>query len=778
MISLLGSRFRSFVPFVVGSLALVAFAEAQAPRAKPGDPDAVSESEAQSFAAFVAGAMVRQEVDAVFAKVDVDDVLASTLDYFTLADAQRKKLRAEVERRARALLAAGPAVLLAVEFEDEYAEVRLLQFHERGTVDVLDLALGHAADGGMRITNLWSHRQLESLVETASWLAVASGAQPSARGAGLRADADKFRANYRAFESVKSAPAEKRAAALARNPPGSPGYGFLVREFLVGTPGSGAQLDAELARWKIAPGAAALGRSFLRFDRALERRDSEAAFAAVEELCTALGSTHGRGTRALESQMRGVAWRSVPDLALAEESFEHAVLCEPALDPAWRALVELALGRRDEARACDLLVRWNTARPHDFASFAKEPAFEAFARSRDGARWKEQFAAGAPTRAGDAPAELEVADFAFALEAAFSRGDKPAIRTHMSLRRVVENALAGIEMSDKLRRDLVTTAANMHQLEDRYAEVAGSGGRFELVRVRTRGGRPTALFLMRTAEGGVDWIEFDVVRARDGGLEADEWYSYSLGDKASTVLRRAYLPLIASRDTAVRAKLGETDGLLVTHADVLRQLIQASDKGEHARVLELCDALPDVLKRDKLTLRVRLKAAQQLDESSYEAVLADMQRILGDDPCMDLVALDLHLLRRRFDLALLSVERVDQAIGGDSYCDSLRAGVLLQQEKFADAARVATRALRRGCGSPEPLRTLVSCQLREKRFDAALELMITLTDRFDFEWGDLHANAEFAGFVASATHARWVAYAARRDADPRRDDEESDPRAK
>lgn len=753
---LIAARARRSVSLVCVIFFCAATMRAQTPPAAAAGPegDVVSVAEAESFAAYLTGVLARPDVDAAFAKVDLDRLLASVDPYVTLTETQRKSARDEAGRLARAALANGPALHVSTDHYADHALVRFLQHDARGAIDFLDLEIGHGADGGVRIVDLSPHRRMSFVSTSVAWRAIAAGAAPTDLLELPAEHVQAFRTAYNALDALRSAPVEKRAAAYAQLDETVPARNVLVQEFLLGASGAaGATFDAALER--IAEeNFSSSGPALWRFDRAIERRDADTAFAIVRSF----GGAHdARVSRAFVALLRGRAWLVAPDLALARESFEFAAQCEPTLDPAWSALVDLALARKDAAAVGELLARWNTHRPRAWADLAREPRLADFARSPEGARCKARIDAGAKA-ADSAPADADLYTFAFELEAAVRSADLDRLHELVNVRALLETATAGLGTNKQFLRGVRSGAAEQIGQHADLMKAIAAGATFDLLRVRERGGKPTALYRLVFTGGGVEYLEFDIARGEKGNLEAPDWTTFSQGTRVSAFLRETLLPLAADADKGLLSKLVSRESEFVKHFAELTAMVTANQNGEFAKALEIYAKLPEEVQMNRFALRIRYTAAQQIGDTAYEQALADMQKAYGEDPVVDFIALDLYTIRKRYDLVESSLKRLETSLGGDPHCDAVRANNELARERFAEAESAVVRAQRRGLGGIDLSWTLLTCKLRQQRFADALQQMTNMTYEYELAWNDLAQQPEYAGFVASDEYPRWLAF--------------------
>lgn len=749
----------------------LALASSAAPRVARQDASTVAKAKAPtdaelaSFSAFLQGALSGSGGDA-FARVDLDRVVEEATASLTIDAAGRAALRAEAERRARALLAPGTTASLA----SGDGVLSFLRADEHGLVDELTLEIERAKDGSLRIVDLWPARRLAWTSSSLFWKAIAAGAVP-AEELGLEKDAlESFRALER---SLATAPASaERSKQDLVSAWSSVAEEYLVGEhFLADAKGghalgkdAAATLDLELVKLSGVPGIRR-GLALVRFDRALAAGDVDEAFDRYARLHDEIAGSDERSVRAFAAFLRGRAWLAAKDAALATEAFDLAVAYEPAFDPAWRALLEPALARGDDA-VLDLLSRWSGLRPSSLPDVERDARFASFLRSPQGARWKERKSA----KSDSAPSPNELLDFAFDLESALRSGDAKRLYAVVDLRRALEIATADVDVPEAFARAFRNAALSTMKGFPDLVKSVESGATFDFLRMRERAGKPSALYRFLLPNGGVEYLEFLVDR-REKGLVAVDWYTYASGARLSEILRETYLPIAAEENKGALLKLFGDASPVAASMDAIGAMVKSNQKGEFAKTLETFAVLPEEAKALRGTLRLRLIAAQNLGGDAYESALVDMEKRLASDPSFDFVMLDRNFLRKRFDLVDTNVAHIDASVGGDPHWDRFRASTHLAREQYAESEAAALRAMRRGLDLQDLHWYVLTCRLRTGRYEEALGWMMDMTERYDIEWNDLSKEETYAGFVASPAHERWLAFLEMRAARSAEDEE-------
>lgn len=287
------------------------------------------------------------------------------------------------------------------------------------------------------------------------------------------------------------------------------------------------------------------------------------------------------------------------------------------------------------------------------------------------------------------------------------------------------------------------------------ARAEQGGGDVSLVRCRTDGDECHAL-LRVVQESGLNYYDARLVR-RDGDVRAADIDVYLAGEPVSATLRRYFLTSDAEQSPAVLRSSSGLDGDLVRHADDVKALLEAADARDHDRVLDVARALPPSLRRSRALLMVRIIAAAQGDPDEHARAINELRDAFPDAPCLDLVAIDFHSLRREHDACLAAIDRLDERIGGDPYLAVLRAAACLGAHDHAGAIGSIEAAIGAMPDLVQPYWIRVAISLDQKKYDDTVAWLDRISERFDMPITDLEGVAEYADFVKSPEYRAWMA---------------------
>jgi len=283
------------------------------------------------------------------------------------------------------------------------------------------------------------------------------------------------------------------------------------------------------------------------------------------------------------------------------------------------------------------------------------------------------------------------------------------------------------------------------------AQSVKDGGSYTLLRIRTGDGKTRVLFRVLIGES-FNYHEYLLEPAPGGGFRIVDLYPYISGEWLSDTFRRAYLKMLASDPAGGTLK----DNEYMKNLDKINRMSAARDEGRPADVLKLFASLPPALQKDKSLLLMRCIAASDVGEKeSLEAVEA-MKKQHPGDPCLAIHSLAPYTAAKRFDAALEAVDAIEKATGGDAWLQVQR----LEIHMAAGAPDKARAAGLKAIETEKTLETawwsLVSIELREKKYAEAAQWLGRIEKELKIEVADLTKIEAYAGFVKSPEYAAWM----------------------
>lgn len=326
---------------------------------------------------------------------------------------------------------------------------------------------------------------------------------------------------------------------------------------------------------------------------------------------------------------------------------------------------------------------------------------------------------------------------------------------------VLTAAMAGIDLPEPSRTRIA------REFQDQVAKTGGdfaarivgelaSGGRYDLVRFHLVDGKPRALFRMVGTEEGLEYHDVSLYRHADGKLRAGEILDLSAGETLSTIVRRSILPMAVNDSKDALNKLSTADHTFVANLHALQTVYSAIQEKNFAEALAQYGKLPAEVKRDRHLLLLRLRIAQSVDEKTAAATLADVRREIPSDACVDLNSLDWCMQRKDFPQARAAIARIEKAVEGDPFLNTIRARMLLDEGKTAEARRMFEETI---AASPEIENAywgLLEILVAEKKYAETAKLLKIVATRFDADLTTLAELPPYAEFVKTIQYRDLV----------------------
>ncbi len=355
----------------------------------------------------------------------------------------------------------------------------------------------------------------------------------------------------------------------------------------------------------------------------------------------------------------------------------------------------------------------------------------------------------------------EAKEFAARLADAMNTTDQQAVLNLVDFRAMVEIATENLGLTDAQREPLIIWAlqgftAPTGFLSQTFKNIEG-GSQFGLLRVHEKNGEIRALYRVAFgADVGLAYQDYILARRPDGQVRAVDIDIYFSGERLSQTLRRMLIPLAAHQNRSVLARLSGEENDLVKHMPKLRQMVELTNSGRNTEAMAIYDALPESLKKDKTVMLNRLRATQPLDDAAYALALDEYIALFPGDPSIDLQAIDANVMKKKYDDAIRSVDRVDSALGGDPFLDSIRSNIKQLAGDSQAAAALLEKAIAADPEQVEYYWQRIGLALELKDFDAVLKYLNLMDERFEVEFSDLEQIAEYAGFVKSPQYQEWL----------------------
>jgi hypothetical protein len=358
------------------------------------------------------------------------------------------------------------------------------------------------------------------------------------------------------------------------------------------------------------------------------------------------------------------------------------------------------------------------------------------------------------------PTEEEASQWAKALEAAVKRNDTAEYNALVDWGAVLVRGTAGIPCDQRLRRVFVVRLRWDLEHTSGIGAIAcrevARGGRYQFLRIRTQDSRRRALFRLNVGRAG-GFNYHDYLLAKKGGqVRAVDCYVFVNGELFSETARNGFLPLITENNNSFFATLRGEENDYWKHIAQVNAMGQFFRNGEMSKGVALFNELPTSVQRRKSVLLMYVIASQKIDKQLYQEALKKFATWFPDDPALSLMLIDGYALSGEFDKVHRTIDRLDQAVGGDPYLQTLHCGVYCKQKQFADGEAAARKAIAADPTMQAAYDSLIHASLEAQDFSATTDALIALEQKFSVKLSDLRSVPEYTEYVKSADYQRWL----------------------
>lgn len=352
--------------------------------------------------------------------------------------------------------------------------------------------------------------------------------------------------------------------------------------------------------------------------------------------------------------------------------------------------------------------------------------------------------------------EEEAREFAGKLERAFLAQDYEAFETLIDWEAIVARSTCMIPASKEAIREFNESAKSTKSIFLRTLSNDDPESTFRLVKIQERQGAAWATFRSTGTEGLRDYFGF-LLTSIDGSTTATEVYRYSQGQTISQGLqsgaRIAFVNVLSESAEVVDPRLAE----YVRHRQTVVKMMMYMQQRQPHQALAAYDSLPPTLRKDKFLLLVRHRVATSLGGEPLALACRDLQEAYPNDPCIDFLMLRRWLEEGQTDKALAAIDRIDHAVGGDPYLNTLRANILVHSGQSQEARRRAELAVRELPDMADPYWSMVDVALLEKDHRLLSEMLVALQHRFHVDLSPVPLSPIYAEFLDSGPGREWLA---------------------
>ena len=280
-----------------------------------------------------------------------------------------------------------------------------------------------------------------------------------------------------------------------------------------------------------------------------------------------------------------------------------------------------------------------------------------------------------------------------------------------------------------------------------------SSGSYVLIGVRQRPEGKRLLFRLQLPSGALNYHELCL--ARQERVRVVDMYIYASGELLSETMERTFLVTMPPENLGLIGRLRGADKAALEHLLVMQRMTQAVKSGQGREGLAEFAKLPRHLQETKLVQLMRVMATGHIDDAQYLAAVEEYERLFPDDPSIALLSIDGYILRKEWQMAHETIDRLDKALGGDPYLQIVHGNAHVMEGDFEQAQQRAETVLAASPRDENAHWLLVSVSLGRRDYAQTARLLAKIRDDLRIEIGDLTQVPDYADFVRSPEYDEW-----------------------
>jgi hypothetical protein len=287
---------------------------------------------------------------------------------------------------------------------------------------------------------------------------------------------------------------------------------------------------------------------------------------------------------------------------------------------------------------------------------------------------------GPPVTEGEAQA------FAREIESTVEAGDAAAFGKLLRIEALIDRSVSDLQPNASFMAGLksgITQTGN--KIAAQILDAKKKGGSYTFIRVRTVDGSPRPLFRFLLPDVGVNYHDFELTRLPDGTVGTEDLHVALTGEPLSQTFRRLIVPMIRESKQGLYDRISGKDRIYLDNSQKVKQIGELKRQGQFRECLNLIQSLPVEIEKEKAIQIIAINAAQQVSDDEFMKAMERFRELHPNDPVVDMLSMDYFGLRKQFDKAHASIDRLDKAVGGDPYLQYMHGGIDILAEKWPEA---------------------------------------------------------------------------------------------
>lgn len=202
------------------------------------------------------------------------------------------------------------------------------------------------------------------------------------------------------------------------------------------------------------------------------------------------------------------------------------------------------------------------------------------------------------------------------------------------------------------------------QIGAQLIQSMGEGGSYELVKQYEKDKKQHLVFRLFGGDGKLNYHDLELIKKKEQ-IKIADMFIYLSGENLSTTLAQTLAMMDDHFDS-----MSKEDREQIGNIKRIRKLL---NEGKHTEADRLYQQFPEVLKKQRMLMIVRIEIASELGDEVYSQAMDEFERAYPDAPNLFLMKIDAHILKKDFNGAMNSINKLDSLIDKDTFLDYYRS---------------------------------------------------------------------------------------------------------
>jgi len=268
-----------------------------------------------------------------------------------------------------------------------------------------------------------------------------------------------------------------------------------------------------------------------------------------------------------------------------------------------------------------------------------------------------------------------------------------------------------------------------------------------------------AMYRFDLGEEGYNYLEFILVKNKQGDYKIVDWYSHISAEYVSATVSQL-LVFALPGDGVIKEFMRIVNGDKQEIKRITQALAAFSQSRDPRPFVEAYEKSGDVIKSNSSISMLYLLVAGQLNDMAiYERALRNFAKYHGKNPRFSFAMVDHYYFLGEYGNAIQAINRFERVIGvADPALYFLRANTYMEAKNYPESIKQSRQAIKLDPNFEDAYWTQVNVQISMSNFNQAIDTLKLIESRFGyaFETTDFENEAVYLPLMQSKEFKQWL----------------------